>query len=159
MIFVTVGTQLPFDRLIAAVDGWCCQGREEVIAQVGPTKRRYRNLTQKEFLSATEFDDYFDRADLVIAHAGMGSILTALTYGKPIIVMPRKASLGEHRNDHQLATARKLSKKLGVTVAWDEGELLGFLSGASHGLPEGCEKQTAYAGEEFIANLRNLING
>ena len=42
---------------------------------------------------------------VVIAHDEMGSIITALEMGKPIVVMPRRAELGEHRNDHQVAAA------------------------------------------------------
>jgi UDP-N-acetylglucosamine transferase subunit ALG13 len=54
----------------------------------------------------------------------MGSILTALEFGKPIVVMPRRAHLGEHRTDHQWATVNHLGKDVGVVVAADEGELL-----------------------------------
>ena len=53
----------------------------------------------------------------------MGSIISALQKRKPIIVFPRIAALGEHRNEHQMATAKKM-KKLGfVYVALDEKEL------------------------------------
>jgi UDP-N-acetylglucosamine transferase subunit ALG13 len=53
----------------------------------------------------------------------MGSIITALEMGKPLVIMPRRAALGEHRNDHQIATARHLQKHKTVRVAWDENEL------------------------------------
>ena len=61
-------------------------------------------------------------ADAVVAHAGIGTILGALELGKPTVVMPRRAALGEHRNDHQLATARRFSGP-GIAVALDEHEL------------------------------------
>lgn len=60
---------------------------------------------------------------MIVAHAGMGTILSALRYGKPILVMPRRASLGEQRNEHQLATASHLARLGKVTVAMDEQEL------------------------------------
>ena len=63
-------------------------------------------------------------ANLIIAHAGMGSIITALELGKRIIVMPRQASKGEQRNDHQLATAKRLSEQGSIDVAFDETELM-----------------------------------
>lgn len=59
-------------------------------------------------------------AQVIVSHAGMGSLLTALRHRRPILIMPRKASLGEHRNDHQMATARWMEGRPGVTVAWDE---------------------------------------
>ena len=35
MIFLTVGTQLPFDRLVAAVDDWCAaRGESDVFGQI-----------------------------------------------------------------------------------------------------------------------------
>ena len=48
-----------------------------------------------------------DAAAAIVAHAGMGTILTALETGKRLLVMPRRAALGEHRNDHQLATVSR----------------------------------------------------
>jgi UDP-N-acetylglucosamine transferase subunit ALG13 len=62
-------------------------------------------------------------AELVVAHAGMGSIITALRYQRPLLIMPRRAALGEHRNDHQVATAKWLIDRPGIEVAWDESEL------------------------------------
>ena len=53
----------------------------------------------------------------------MGTILTALELGKPLLVMPRRAALGEHRNDHQLATVRRFAELGSVEVALDESEL------------------------------------
>jgi len=40
----------------------------------------------------------------------MGTILTGLDLGKPVVVVPRLAAHGEHRNDHQLATVKQLSR-------------------------------------------------
>ena len=60
-------------------------------------------------MSPKECTDRMVAADAIIAHAGMGTILTALEMGKPLLVMPRRAELGEHRNDHQLATAMRFA--------------------------------------------------
>src|ERR1700761_8685645 len=118
MIFVTVGTQLPFDRMIQAIDSWAA-GRQfaEVFAQIGPAKYRPKNLAWAEFLDANECRKKTEEADVVVAHAGMGSILTALELGRPVIVMPRLSVLGEHRNDHQLDTAKKLLAQGRIFVA------------------------------------------
>lgn len=125
MIFVTVGTQLPFDRLVGAVAAWARRHPEvRVFAQVGPGARRPEGLEHAEHLSPARVEELVRGAELVVAHAGMGSVLTALRARRPILVLPRRAALGEHRNEHQLATARWLATRPGVHVAWDEAELV-----------------------------------
>ena len=110
MIFVTVGTQGQFDRLIRTVDRWAgLRGRTDVFAQTGPSAYRPIHIRSKPFIDPIEFRQHVELASLVIAHAGMGSIITALELGKRIIVMPRRADLGEHRNDHQVATAKRFA--------------------------------------------------
>lgn len=42
---------------------------------------------------------------------------------KPIIIFPRIAALGEHRNEHQLATAQKM-KELGYVYVANNAEEL-----------------------------------
>jgi len=124
MIFVTVGTQLPFDRLVHAVDAWCSAAeREEVFGQIarpGPNGYVPRHFEWQPFLDPEDFRERFSQATIVIAHAGMGSIISALSMGKPIVIMPRMASLGEHRNDHQAGTARRFATRAGIFVAHDE---------------------------------------
>ncbi|MCP4249427.1 MAG: hypothetical protein GY778_20485 [bacterium] len=123
MIFVTVGAQTPFDRLVQTVDRWAGKGaREHVFAQIGPTAWRPAHIQWTQFILPTEFEPQVRRASLLIAHAGIGSILTAMALGKPILVMPRRAALGETRNDHQLATAKHFAE-YGVAVAENESEL------------------------------------
>lgn len=159
MIFVTVGTQLAFDRMVGAVDGWAAVTGNEVFAQVGPTDKKFDHIQQSAFLEPMDFDHYFSAASLVIAHAGMGSILTALSYGKPIIIMPRKASLNEHRNEHQLATARRFATYNGVSVAWDENELTTLLHRIDKtALEQNLVQISNTAPESFIQKLRELIN-
>jgi UDP-N-acetylglucosamine transferase subunit ALG13 len=125
MIFVTVGTQLPFDRLIRTIDRWAsARPYADAFAQIGPAQYRPHHMPWAEFLDAEECRRKTEQADVVVAHAGMGSILTALEYGRPILVMPRLSALGEHRNDHQLDTAKKLLAQGRIFVAFDENQLL-----------------------------------
>lgn len=124
-ILVTVGTELPFDRLVSAVDFWAAdRGRSsEVFAQIGASTDPPARIRWARFVDGAAFHEYFCTADLIVAHAGMGTILSALQYQRPLIVMPRRADLGEHRNDHQLATATRLSEQGRVNVAIDENDL------------------------------------
>lgn len=127
MIFLTIGTQLPFDRLVRAVDEWRADRPDaEVFGQIadpGETGYRPLNFEWRAMLSPQDFDEMLDRASLIVAHAGMGSIISALMRGAPAIIMPRRAEFKEHRNDHQIATAKRLGERPGVNVAWDEAEL------------------------------------
>ncbi len=123
MIFVTIGTQEPFDRLIKIVDELAIDLKQDIVAQVFNSSYEARNLTLIDFVNPKEFESLFKKAELIISHAGMGSIISALSIGKPIIVMPRKASLGEHRNEHQLATAKKMGEIDGVYIVRNKEEL------------------------------------
>lgn len=127
MIFVTVGEQLPFDRLVRTVDEWAAVTGKEVFAQTGRSDWKPIHIAHKESLSPEEFKEKFLAAEVIIAHAGMGTIITALDLGKPILVMPRQTLLGEHRNDHQFATAKRFLALNYVSVAFDEAELRGKL--------------------------------
>ncbi|MEE4298331.1 MAG: glycosyltransferase [Pseudomonadales bacterium] len=122
-IFVTVGTQLPFDRLVGAVDAWAAtRPHADVFAQIGSGTPPCR-IASAATVDPVRFADCMRRADVVVAHAGMGTILTALDLGKPVVVMPRRAALGEHRNEHQRATVERLAHLDALHVAEDEHTL------------------------------------
>lgn len=120
MIFATVGTQLPFDRLLTMLDAWASLHRDvPVLAQTGKSPTRFAHLTCADHLDQPGFAARMAQARVIVAHAGMGTILQAAEAGKPLILMPRRADLGEHRNDHQLATAAEMSVLSNVTVVTD----------------------------------------
>ncbi|OBV11224.1 glycosyltransferase [Erythrobacter dokdonensis] len=123
MIIVTVGMQLGFDRLIAAMDALAPGLAMPVIAQTGKGLYRPQNMEVREKIAPAEFEALVERCSLIVSHAGIGTVLTAARFGKPILVMPRRADRGEHRNDHQLATVDKFAGRPGILVAADESEL------------------------------------
>ena len=124
MIYVTVGSQLPFDRLVRAVDVWADrERRSDVFAQIGRTSYVPTAIEWTYFLVPEESEAYIDRADLVVSHAGMGTILKALEYRTPIIVFPRLALFGEAVSDHQVATARHFAARGYVCLAENEKDL------------------------------------
>ncbi|WP_249792476.1 glycosyltransferase [Bradyrhizobium sp. BRP22] len=111
--------------MIRTVDEWAgANGRADIFAQTGPSDYQSQHIRAERFVDPTEFRKHVQAASLVISHAGMGSIITALELGKRIIVMPRRASLGEHRNDHQLATAKRFAEQGRIAVAFSEQELV-----------------------------------
>ena len=124
MIFATVGTQLPFDRLVRALDQWASRNpQEEIFAQIGQANFIPANCEWARTIPANTFRAKLDRCRIVVAHAGMGTIISAVEIGKPVIVLPRRSDLGEHRNDHQLATTERL-RHLGVLEIADDCEKL-----------------------------------
>jgi UDP-N-acetylglucosamine transferase subunit ALG13 len=129
VIFVTVGSDVPFDRLVMTVDEWAGRtGRRDVFAQIGHSQLRPRHIEYADFLEPRAFTARVSQSSVMVAHAGMGSILTALSHRKPILVMPRRAALGETRSDHQVATARELEQLARIAVASDEVALADQLS-------------------------------
>jgi UDP-N-acetylglucosamine transferase subunit ALG13 len=157
MIFVTVGTQGQFDRLIRTVDEWArLHERNDVFAQTGQSHYRPTHISNKPFISPAEFRKYVEAASLVVAHAGMGSIITALELGKRIIVMPRRADLGEHRSDHQVATASRLAEQGRIVVAANERQLAEILDHLE--VTHEAERLNTQASPRLIVTIRTFIN-
>lgn len=123
MILLTVGTQLPFDRLIKLMDDIAPDLDEEVIAQIGLGTFEPQHMTWHRIIEPVTFEKYVDQARFIVSHAGIGSLLTAERHNKPIILFPRTSYLGEHRNEHQMATATMISGRPGLAIASNEDQL------------------------------------
>ncbi len=123
MILVTVGTQLPFDRLVRAIDAIAPQFDIPFFAQIGAGGYQPANMRWGATIPPAEFDGMMRDARLIVSHAGTGTFLTARRFAKPVVLFPRRAAFGEHRNDHQLATIGRLADMPGVIGAMDEGDL------------------------------------
>lgn len=128
MIVVTVGTQLPFDRLIKMIDEIAPSLDEEIFAQVGVSTYQPQNMKFSATVDPIDFDRKLKECSVIIAHAGIGTVLKAYKYAKPIILVPRLSSMGEHRNDHQLATVSQLRQRPGIYIAETQEELSNLLN-------------------------------
>lgn len=125
MIFLTVGTQFPFDRLVKSVDRLLSQNgfEEEIFAQIGDGSYRPHNFEAVSSLEKHVFDKHIREASGIISHAGMGTITMALENNKPLLVMPRLKRYGEVVNDHQVAIAKRFELLGHVLVAYEAKEL------------------------------------
>ena len=147
---------MPFDRLIKAVDAWAASHTGmQIYAQIGETSYRPEHIEYVALLEPPEFRRRVLWSDVLVAHAGMGSILTALQYGKPLLVMPRQGKLKETRNDHQIATALHIKAMSKVAVAMDEDEMPALLDsitrlGASELISDRASDQLLSAIRGFI---------
>lgn len=154
MIFCTIGTQAPFDRFLKIVDEVAADIDEEIVAQVYKSHYTAKNIKTVDFLPPDKFQELFRSARMIVAHAGMGTIISAMQQEKPIIVFPRIAKLGEHRNEHQLATAEKM-KELGyVYVANDADELRMLLTNLDL---KPLHKLGEYASQTMIDEIHKVI--
>ena len=125
MIFLTVGTQFPFDRLVKAVDGLLADGilNEDVFGQIGDTEYQPKHFRAVATLDKCTFDRQFRQASAIISHAGTGTITMALDNDKALLAMPRRRRYAEVVNDHQVAFADRFAALGYILVAFDEQEL------------------------------------
>ena len=128
VVFVVTGTQAPFDRLLSIIDTWASkQVKYTVIAQMANSEINFKNMTCFDYLEPDVFNEYFNNADVIIGHAGIGTIITALENEKKLVVFPRLVEYNEHRNEHQLHTAKGFEKLGLINVAYTEKDLLDYL--------------------------------
>lgn len=157
MIFVTVGAQMPFDRLTRTMDAWAGRGNpHDVFAQIGSTAWEPAYMDWTPTLDALAYRECLASAKAIVSHAGVGTILTALEFGKPLIVVPRCARFREAPNDHQHDTARAFADSGRVTVAWNESELVDRLESIDR-LPA-PPRIGEHASIELLESLRAFIH-
>lgn len=159
MIFVILGTQdKKFPRLLYAIQKQIDEGKidkeEQIIVQAGSTKYESKDMRILDYMSINEFEEYIEKASLIICHAGVGTILTALKKGKKIIAAARLKEYREHVNDHQLQILENFSKK-GYILALEDFEKLDLaLEHAKNFTPAEFKSNKKY----FLQQLEKEIN-
>jgi len=159
VIFVTVGSMFPFDRLIRVMDEWTARAAPgRVLAQIGHGSYVPSHMEHVRRLSQAEFNDTMARSELIVAHAGMGTVITAGRVGRPLVLLPRIEKWGEHTTDHQIATANWLRGKPGIFVADTDADLPGAIAAAR---AAGAQEATLppFADAAFTGRLRAAILG
>ena len=148
LIFITVGSQLTFDRLLKAVDKEIEAGniKDQVIVQGGKTKFKSKNMKIIKFLELDEFDRYIKDADLIISHGGVGSIIDALKYNKTVIATPRLKKYKEALNDHQI----QIIENFGI-----EGYIIPLLDLTELNLA--IEKVKTFKPKKYKSNTSNMV--
>ena len=125
MIFVCLGTQdKPFNRIIDYVislkENLKELQSEKIIIQLGQTKlikseneriEKLENIIIYDMLKPEKMKVIIKDSDIIITHAGVGTIMECLEMGKEIIVVPRKVENLEHVNNHQEEIAFEMEKK------------------------------------------------
>ncbi|WP_420550637.1 glycosyltransferase [Litorivicinus lipolyticus] len=158
MIFLTVGSQLPFDRLVIAADQWAAQHPDTpVIAQIGQTDYQPRALNVIDTLSPSDYLATVRESSLVLSHVGMGTIINCLNESTPMVLLPRSSALAETRNEHQVHTAEKLNRFALMNVVWDADDL-GNTIDRLLSAPSACMKETIEVDAALLNRLRNFVD-
>lgn len=101
-VFVILGSQkFQFNRLLTEIDKLAENKEYFIFAQIGYSDYQPKNFSFVRFLEHSKFKKNILDADLVITHAGSGSILSSLKLGKKIIAFSRDPKFNEHVDDHQ----------------------------------------------------------
>jgi UDP-N-acetylglucosamine transferase subunit ALG13 len=114
MIFVSLGTQPnQFSRLLKELEELIkiYNIQDEIIVQIGHTKYESKLFKAYDFMDSSIFEEFMDKADVIISHAGSGSLFSAIKRGKKIIAVARLEKYKEHQDNHQTELARKLSQE------------------------------------------------
>lgn len=120
MIFASVGSMLPFDRFVKAVDDWAAANpARQVLIQIGEGAYEPRHAPWVRIMPHAEYRRRLEACDLFVAHVGMGSILQGLESRKQMLLLPRLASQKEHTTDHQLHTADRFRDTPGLMIVED----------------------------------------
>jgi beta-1,4-N-acetylglucosaminyltransferase len=158
MIFLTVGTQFPFDRLVRAVDDFfdAYELDDEVFAQIGDSTYKPRHFEAVTSLDKETFDRRFRQASGIIGHAGMGTIMLAFDCGKPLLAMPRRKKYGEVVNDHQVALADEFEALGHILVAHNAGELAAKLTRLKSFRPQPREANADAVAQRIQCFVRSI---
>lgn len=147
MIFVTVGSSLPFDDLVKAIDQCVEQGviTDEVVCQIGHGKYLPRHCQYFRF--APGLEDWLKKATMVIGHGGTGTVSGMLAEGKPFVAVPNPYV----QDDHQAAFLERLSQSVNFLWTRDLKELPKLIAEAPR------FRTGARQGEKLTDDLRDYL--
>lgn len=148
---------LPFDRLVQTMDNWAKHHPDvDVFCQIGGGGYIPTNMRWSRILTGSDFRKKVAECELMVAHAGTGSVFSAFEAAKPILLFPRYADLLEHTTDHQLHTAAWLQKRSGIIIAERDSNIDLKIKDAISNKPD-IGSFSPWAPEEFISRIRSVI--
>ena len=120
---VTLGTfkDIGFRRLVVKMQE-ILPPEAEVLWQTGDTDVSDLGIDGRHAIPERELIDAMAEADVVVAHAGVGTALAALQVGRCPILVPRRLAHGEHVDDHQIQIADELDRR-GLALSIDADAL------------------------------------
>lgn len=160
MIFASVGSMLPFDRLTKAVDDWALANPgEEVFIQIGEGAYEPRYAPWVRIMPHAEYKRRLETCDLFVAHVGMGSILQGLELKKQMLLLPRLAAQKEHTTDHQLHTADRFRETPGLKIVDDVATLRAEMTRLLRDPMQASQGIAPHAQPALIAKVAGFLSG
>ena len=158
--FVSIGNaKQHFKRLLDAVHVHIHLLPQPILIQRGHTPFESSICAVVDFINMDKFVDYVAKAEILILHAGAGSILHAMRNKKRPIVMPRCKKYFEHVNDHQVAFARAIHSEGKIILIENESELEFAIKKTSNSDPISCFEDAHSQGVDIIKNkIAQLMN-
>ena len=158
MILVLLGTQNnDFHRLLDEIEKNIENGNinDQVIVQAGFTKYKSDKMKIFSMTSKENLEDLIKKADLIITHAGVGSIEMSLEQNKKVIAVPRLRKYGEHVNDHQKEIKGEFNKRGWIVGIDDVSELSSALKKVKKFIPKKYEKPKS---DEIVYIIKTFID-
>lgn len=148
LIFVTVGTQIPFDRLLKNIEKEIKQGniKDKVIVQAGVTNFKSDKMEIINFLPMDEFKKIIKDAKIIICHGGVGTITDGLRNNKTIIACPRLKKYNEAKNDHQIQIVENFG---------NNGYIIPLLN--PEDLGTALKKAETFKPQKYKSNTKNMV--
>ena len=149
MILVLLGTQNnSFHRLLEEIQKNINNGtiKEKLVVQEGYTKFQSKDMEIHTQVPKDKLQELIKKADLIITHGGVGSIISAITEGKKVIAVPRLKKYNEHVNDHQLDIIDSFNEKRYIIGIHEVEEL-----------EEALKKVPEFKPQKYIQNTGKII--
>ena len=160
MIFVTLGSAvegIEFTRLIKKMDEIAWKLDEEVVMQIGTVPYEPQHAKYFRYTSYQENLSYFQKSQLVVGHGGTGTILYALRFQIPIVVVPRRHEYGEHVDDHQVELAQRLVGNELIKVVYDVEDLESAVREMLYRGKEVDKEMISPEKETLIKTIKNFV--
>lgn len=160
MILVCVGaSEYKFDRLLKIIDELCDEkiiDSSEVVAQIGYTNYAPRNYKYFDLIEREQFQEFIENADIIITHAGTGSVIPPLKLGKKIIVFPRLEEYKEHLDNHQLELSEVFTSEGYTLCANNKRQLINNIRNIDTFIPKRFKSNKEHINKLIIDFIENL---
>lgn len=156
MIVGVTGTHTPFDRLVRGLARYAADHPSEPVWVQHGKGALVPPLEGAAMVRREELLARMDAAEVVVVHAGCGTLLDAMSLGHVPVTVPRLSRFGEHVNDHQLELLRALAAEDRIVPVDDIAELPAKIAqarGRRRSAP------TTVATEAFFEAIRGELRG
>ena len=138
---ITVGSMQgrSFIRLFNIIDELCAEGflnGKDTIAQTGYDNYKSKYYDSFDLIGDDKFKEIIQKSDLIITHAGTGTVTASLKAGKKTIVFPRLSKYDEHYDDHQTELADLFESQGYVLQARNKDELVACINNIDNFVPK-----------------------